>query len=200
VAPATASAIQPLPPGASAPVPEVVNPWSLPPLGGGVSLGPGEGLPRLARLGWTLGTPGTQGGKQAGYVSSQSDDDDALLAYLLNAGADADDGEGLGGGRGDRRSLGGHGGGPGPGVATATAQPAAAAGTARPATVGTAQPAAIAQPVATAAAPNTTPVNGSTTTQDTNTSMNEDREREQGRHVRFGGGPGHGGEVEERRR
>jgi hypothetical protein len=99
-----------LPPGASAPVPEVVNPWSLPPLG--VTRRGG-----LLGLGRTLGNQGTlraRGGKQVEHVSSQSivsDDDDALLAYVLNADADADDGEGfLGGRRGDRHSLGGQGG------------------------------------------------------------------------------------------
>ena len=98
--PTPTSAIQPLPPGAA--LPEGDKPWSLPPLGGaGSGMGRGGGL-----LG--LGTPGqTLGGKQGRHVSNQSivsHDDDALLAYMLNA--DAGDGEDLGGrGRGDRYSL-----------------------------------------------------------------------------------------------
>ena len=172
--PTSTSAIQPLPPGAAA-LPEGDNPWSLPPLGGagsGLVGGEREGL-----LG--LGTPGqTLGGKQGRHVSNQSivsDDDDALLAYMLNA--DADDGEDLigGRGRGDRRSL-------------TAAQPVVIA-TAQPAATATTQP-------ATAA-----PSNGLTTGR-TNASMDEDRERGQSRHVRFGGS-GHVvelGEAEEWRR
>ena len=59
-----------------------------------------------------------------------SDDDDALLAYMLNADADADDGEDLTGGRGrgDRHSL-------------TAAQPSITA-TAQPAAIATTQPAA----------------------------------------------------------
>ena len=165
--PTPTSAIQPLPPGAA--LPEGDNPWSLPPLGGAASgLGRGE---REGLLG--LGsTPGqTLGGKQGRHVSNQSivsDDDDALLAYMLNA--DVDDGEDLTGGRGrgDIRSL-------------TAAQPAVTA---------TAQPAATA-----------TPANGLTTL-GTNTSMDEDRERGQSRHVRFGGSgqASESGEPEEWRR
>ena len=119
--PTPTSAIQPLPPGAGPALPEGDNPWSLPPLGGaGLGLGRGGG----GLLG--LGTAGqTLGGKQGRHVSNQSivsDDDDALLVYMLNA--DVDDGEDSGGGRGrgDRRSLTAA----QPAV-TATAQPAATA-------------------------------------------------------------------------
>ncbi|KIJ94917.1 hypothetical protein K443DRAFT_125038 [Laccaria amethystina LaAM-08-1] len=82
-------------PGASAPVPEVVNPCSLPPLGGG-ALGRGGGLLGLEGTLGNQGTLGARGGKEVRHVSSQSivsDDDDALLAYVLNADADVDDGE-----------------------------------------------------------------------------------------------------------
>ena len=133
--PTPTSAIQPLPPGAApaSALPEGDNPRSLPPLGGAdLGLGRGE---RGGLLG--LGTPGqTLGGKQGRHVSNQSivsDDEDALLAYILNA--DADDGEGL---DGHRRSVNMSGGG------GAGATPT--------------QPTGIAQP-----APATTPVNGSTT-------------------------------------
>ena len=174
--PTPTSAIQPLPPGAAPALPEGDNPWSLPPLGGagsGMGRGGGGGLLGLGS------TPGqTLGGKQGRHVSNQSivsDDDDALLAYMLNA--DADDGEDLigGRGRGDRRSL-------------TAAQPGVTAPSQSAAT-------AMTQP-ATA-----TPANG-LTTQGTNTSMDEDRERGQSRHVRFGGS-GHAselGEAEEWRR
>ena len=173
--PTPTSAIQPLPPGAAAALPEGDNPWSLPPLGGaGSGLGRGE---RGGLLG--LGTPGqTLGGKQGRHVSNQSivsDDDDALLAYMLNA--DADDGEDLAGGRGrgDRHSL-------------AAAQPAVTP-TAQPAATATTQPVTV------------TSANG-LTTQGTNTSMDEDRERGQSRHVRFGGSgqASESGEAEEWRR
>ena len=173
--PTPTSAIQPLPPGAAPALPEDDNPWSLPPLGGaGSGLGRGE---REGLLG--LGTPGqTVGGKQGRHVSNQSivsDDDDALLAYMLNA--DADDGEDSGGrGRGDRHSL-------------TVAQPAAVTATSQPAATATTQPATA------------TPANG-LTTQGTNASMDEDRERGQSRHVRFGGS-GHAsesGEAEDWRR
>ncbi|EDR13465.1 uncharacterized protein LACBIDRAFT_322425 [Laccaria bicolor S238N-H82] len=74
------SAIQPLPPGAApASVPEGVNPWSLPPLGGA---GSGGGVLGLGTPG-TLGVQGAQAGKQGRHVSNHSivsDDDDALLA------------------------------------------------------------------------------------------------------------------------
>jgi len=154
--PMPTSAIRPLPPGAAPASPEGVDPWSLPPLSGGA--GRGGGLLGLGTPGQTLNTPG-QGGKQGRHVSNQSivsDDDDALLAYMLNA--DADDGDG------HRRSLtgrplsgyGGGGGsnvGGGAGAGATPAQPAAA-----------------------------TPANGSATQ-----AMDEDREREQSRHVRFGG-------------
>ena len=174
--PTPTSAIQPLPPGAAPALPEGDNPWSLPPLGGagsGLGRGGGEGLLGLGS------TPGqTLGGKQGRHVSNQSivsDDDDALLAYMLNA--DADDGEDLTGGRGrgDRRSL-------------TAAQPAVTA-TSQPAATSTTQPA-----IATHA-------NG-VGTQGTNTSMDDDKERGQSRHVRFGGS-GHAsesGEAEEWRR
>ena len=167
--PTPTSAIQPLPPGAAPALPEGDNPWSLPPLGGaGSGLGRGE---RGGLLGLGSSPGQTLGGKQGRHVSNQSivsDDDDALLAYMLNA--DADDGEDSGGGhgRGDRRSL----------------------TVAQPAVIATAQPAATA-----------TPANGLTTL-GTNTSMDEDRERGQSRHVRFGGS-GHAsesGEAEEWRR
>ena len=80
--PTPTSAIQPLPPGAALPEGDIT--WSLPPLGaGGSGLGRGGG----GLLG--LGTPGqTLGGKQGRHVSNQSivsDDDDALLVYMLNA-------------------------------------------------------------------------------------------------------------------
>ena len=173
--PMPTSAIQPLPPGAAPALPEGDNPWSLPPLGGaGSGMGRGEGGGLLG-----LGTPGQAlGGKQGRHVSNQSivsDDDDALLAYMLNA--DADDGEDSGGGhgRGDRRSL-------------TAAQPAVTA-TTQPAATATTQPATA------------TPANG-LTTQGNNGSMDEDRERGQSRHVRFGGS-GHAsesGEAEEWRR
>ena len=174
--PTPTSAIQPLPPGAAPALPEGDNPWSLPPLGGaGSGLGRGEGGGLLG-LGSTPGQ--TLGGKQGRHVSNQSivsDDDDALLAYMLNA--DVDDGEDLAGGRGrgDRRSL-------------AAAQPAVTA-TSQPAATSTTQPAIA------------TPANG-LTTQGNNGSMDEDRERGQSRHVRFGGS-GHAsesGEAEEWRR
>ena len=167
--PMPTSAIQPLPPGAA--LPEGDNPWSLPPLGGagsGLGRGGGEGL-----LG--LGTPGGKQGRHVSNLSIVSDDDDALLAYMLNA--DADDGEDLAGGsgRGDRHSL-------------IIAQPAVTA---------TVQPAA----TATTQSATATSANG-LTTQGTNTSMDEDRERGQSRHVRFGGS-GHAsesGEAEEWKR
>ena len=131
----------------------------------GLGRGEREGLLGLGTTGQTLGE------KQGRHVSNQSivsDDDDALLAYMLYA--DADDGEDSGGReRGDRRSL-------------TAAQPAATATT---------------QPVATAATqPAPATVANGLTTQGTNTSMDEDRERGQSRHVSFGGS-GHESELGE---